>query len=80
MKASRAMIRRADHRDDFACLQDLREGDCGWHRQRRIRSIGPVIDGLLAATAMTHDLRLVTQNDRDVAGLGGEDAESVWGG
>jgi len=29
-----------------------------------------VIDGLLAATALTHDLTLVTRNDRDVAGLG----------
>jgi predicted nucleic acid-binding protein len=30
----------------------------------------PVIDGLLAATAVTNDLTLVTRNDRDVAGLG----------
>ena len=29
----------------------------------------PVIDGLLAATALVNDLTLVTLNDRDVAGL-----------
>jgi predicted nucleic acid-binding protein len=30
----------------------------------------PVIDGLLAATALTNGLTLVTRNDRDTAGLG----------
>jgi predicted nucleic acid-binding protein len=30
----------------------------------------PVIDGLLAATAVVNDLTLVTRNDSDVAGLG----------
>jgi predicted nucleic acid-binding protein len=30
----------------------------------------PVIDGLLAATALQHDLTLVTRNARDFAGLG----------
>jgi toxin FitB len=40
-----------------------------WGRMSAIRSI-PVIDGLLAATAMTHALTLVTRNDRDIAGLG----------
>jgi len=30
----------------------------------------PVIDGLLAATALHHDLMLVTRNDRDVRGTG----------
>jgi predicted nucleic acid-binding protein len=30
----------------------------------------PVIDGLLAATALVNGLTLVTRNDRDVAGLG----------
>ncbi len=30
----------------------------------------PVIDGLLAATALTHDLTLVTRNVSDVAGIG----------
>jgi predicted nucleic acid-binding protein len=42
-----------------------------WARMSAIRSV-PVIDGLLAATALTHDLTLVTRNDRDVAGLGAE--------
>jgi predicted nucleic acid-binding protein len=30
----------------------------------------PVIDGLLAATALQHDLSLVTRNTKDFAGLG----------
>ena len=30
----------------------------------------PVIDGLLAATALHHDLRFVTRNDADVSGSG----------
>lgn len=30
----------------------------------------PVVDGLLAATALTHDLTLVTRNTRHVAGTG----------
>lgn len=30
----------------------------------------PVIDGLLAATALHHDLMLVTRNDSDVTGTG----------
>ncbi len=40
-----------------------------WGRLGAIRPI-PVIDGLLAATAMIHGLTLVTRDDRDVAGLG----------
>jgi predicted nucleic acid-binding protein len=40
-----------------------------WGRMSATRSI-PVIDGLLAATAVTHGLTLVTRNDRDIAGLG----------
>lgn len=40
-----------------------------WGRMSAIRPL-PVIDGLLAATALTNDLTLVTRNDRDVAGLG----------
>lgn len=40
-----------------------------WGRMAAIRPI-PVIDGLLAATAITHDLTLVTRNDRDLVGLG----------
>jgi hypothetical protein len=40
MKASQAMLRRADHPDDFAGLQGLRESHYGRHRQCRIRSTG----------------------------------------
>ena len=40
-----------------------------WGRMSAIRPL-PAIDGLLAATALTHGLTLVTRNDRDVAGLG----------
>jgi predicted nucleic acid-binding protein len=40
-----------------------------WGSMNAIRAV-PVIDGLLAATALTHGLTLVTRNDRDVAGLG----------
>jgi predicted nucleic acid-binding protein len=40
-----------------------------WGHMSAIRPV-PVIDGLLAATALTNGLTLVTCNDRDVAGLG----------
>jgi predicted nucleic acid-binding protein len=40
-----------------------------WGRIGAIRPV-PVIDGLLAATALVNGLTLVTRNDRDVAGLG----------
>ncbi len=40
-----------------------------WGRMSAIRPI-PVVDGLLAATALVNRLTLVTRNDRDVAGLG----------
>ena len=40
-----------------------------WGRMGAIRPI-PVVDGLLAATAATNGLTLVTRNDRDIAGLG----------
>ncbi|MDE2488329.1 MAG: type II toxin-antitoxin system VapC family toxin [Alphaproteobacteria bacterium] len=40
-----------------------------WGRMSAIRPV-PVIDGLLAATALTNGLTLVTRNDRDVSGLG----------
>ncbi len=40
-----------------------------WGRMSAIRPI-PVIDGLLAATAIINSLTLVTRNDRDIAGLG----------
>lgn len=42
-----------------------------WGRMVAVRPI-PVIDGLLAATAATHGLTLVTRNSRDVAGLGAQ--------
>jgi predicted nucleic acid-binding protein len=40
-----------------------------WGRMSAIRPLH-AIDGLLAATALTNGLTLVTRNDRDVAGLG----------
>ncbi len=40
-----------------------------WGRMSAIRPI-PVIDGLLAATAVINGLTLVTRNERDIAGLG----------
>jgi toxin FitB len=40
-----------------------------WGRMSAVRPIR-VIDGLLAATAMTNGLTLVTRNDRDIVGLG----------
>jgi predicted nucleic acid-binding protein len=40
-----------------------------WGRLSAVRPI-PVIDGLLAATALVNGLTLVTRNERDVAGLG----------
>lgn len=40
-----------------------------WGRMSAIRPVS-VIDGLLAATALTNGLTLVTRNDRDVSGLG----------
>jgi predicted nucleic acid-binding protein len=40
-----------------------------WGRMCAIRPI-PVIDGLLAATAVINGLTLVSRNDRDIVGLG----------
>ena len=40
-----------------------------WGRMSAIRPV-PVIDGLLAATAVANGLTLVTRNERNVAGLG----------
>jgi len=40
-----------------------------WGRICAVRSV-PVVDGLLAATAIAHGLTLATRNERDVAGLG----------
>lgn len=50
-----------------------------WGRMSAIRSV-PVIDGLLAATALAHDLTLVTRNDRDVAGVGAKVINPFRGG
>lgn len=40
-----------------------------WGRMCAVRPI-PMVDGLMAATAATYGLTLVTRNERDVAGLG----------
>ncbi len=40
------------------------------HLQAQARRPLPAIDGLLAATALQHNLTLVTRNVRDFAGLG----------
>lgn len=42
-----------------------------WGRMSALRPV-PVIDGLLAATAKTNGLTLVTRNEADVAGLGAQ--------
>ena len=47
---------------------DTEEADT-WGQISVIRPV-PVIDGLLAATAMAHDMTLVTRNVSDVEGLG----------
>ncbi len=48
----------------------INDAICGyWGRMSALRPI-PVIDGLLAATAVVHDRTLVTRNDRDIIGLG----------
>ena len=39
-----------------------------WGRTYYVRNV-PVVDGLLAATAMAHDMTLVTRNVSDVEGL-----------
>ena len=40
-----------------------------WGRMYYVRNV-PVVDGLLAATAIVHDITLVTRNVSDVEGLG----------
>ena len=40
-----------------------------WGRMSAIRPV-PVVDGLLAASALVHDMTLVTRNVSDVEGLG----------
>lgn len=50
-------------------LEITREvADC-WGRLQTIRSL-PVVDALIAATALQHDLTLVTRNVPDFEGLG----------
>ena len=50
-----------------------------WGRMSAIRPV-PVVDGLLAATALVNDLTLVTRNDRDVADLGAKVLNPFTGG
>jgi predicted nucleic acid-binding protein len=40
-----------------------------WGRMSAVRTV-PVIDGLMVATALVHDMTLVTRNEADVAELG----------
>ena len=47
---------------------DTEEADT-WGQISAIRTV-PVVDSLLAATAIVHDMTLVTRNAADVAGLG----------
>ena len=47
---------------------DTEEADA-WGQLSAIRPV-PVVDALLAATAITHDMTLVTRNVSDVEGLG----------
>jgi predicted nucleic acid-binding protein len=49
-----------------------------WGRLNAIRPL-PVVDGLLAATALAHNLTLATRNADDVAGLG-LDVVDPWKG
>lgn len=56
--------------DQFAdCVLDVDEPVVeAWARLRVIRPL-PAIDGLIAATAVAHDLTLVTGDTRDFKGL-----------
>ena len=49
-------------------IVDAKEADT-WGQISAIRTV-PVVDSLLAATAIVHDMTLVTRNVADVAGLG----------
>lgn len=48
-----------------------REVAGSWGRMAALRPV-PVVDALLAATAVVHRLTLVTRNDRHLAGLGAD--------
>ena len=61
----RAVIQRFSGR---ILAVDTEEADT-WGRISAIRPV-PVVDGLLAATAIAHDMTLVTRNVSDVEGLG----------
>lgn len=50
-------------------LEVTRDVADGWGRLQSIRSL-PVVDALIAATALHHDLTLVTRNMADFKGLG----------
>ena len=50
-----------------------------WGRLRaEVRHSVPTVDSLLAATALHHDLRLVTRNERDFAGYPGLVVVNPW--
>lgn len=49
---------------------DEQVADCWGRMQASAGRSLPAIDGLLAATALHHDLTLVTRNSKDFAGLG----------
>lgn len=60
---------RADYGD---CVLDVDAAIAEtWGNLAAVRTL-PVVDGLLAATALVHGLTLVTRNARDVAGTGVE--------
>ena len=61
----------AETRDAFAgriLSVGIEEALC-WGRLSAIRAL-PQVDGLLAATALEHDLTLVSRNAKDFSGLG----------
>jgi hypothetical protein len=50
-----------------------------WGRLRaEVRRPVPTVDSLLAATALHHDLRLVTRNERDFTGYPGLVVVNPW--
>ncbi len=61
-----------------ACRASKTPCPTNWGRMSDIRQV-PAIDGLLAATALTNGLTLVTRNDRDVNRSGRERIQPVPG-